>query len=192
MSVVPASNLDEIFAVLAASSGVFDGVGGDGVGDDGDPIDILQHSLQAADRAAEVAPTDLGLQVAALVHDLGHHVPVADRPVGGHHGSSGAELVRGVMGDVVARLVELHVPAKRYLVATDATYARILSDASTTSLARQGGSMTASERAAFEADPLARRAVALRRCDEAAKIDGRSTTPLDEWHRRTCAWLRGR
>ncbi len=193
MSVVPASSLDEIFGLLASSSGVFDGLDDD----DGDAIDILSHSLQTADRTVELAPADIELQVAALVHDLGHRVPFArdaadGHPVSGHavdeHGAAGAALVRGVLGDDIARLVELHVPAKRYLVTTDDRYAALLSDASTMSLARQGGAMTPRERAAFEADPLAERALVLRRADEAAKIDGRATTPLDTWRRRVSDW----
>jgi predicted HD phosphohydrolase len=183
MSVVPASSLDEIFGLLTSSSGVFDGLDGD----DGDAIDILSHSLQAADRTAELASADIELQVAALVHDLGHRVPLAGDVLDGH-GEAGAALVRGVLGDDVARLVELHVPAKRYLVTTDGRYAALLSDASTTSQARQGGAMTPRERAAFEADPLAERAIVLRRADEAAKVDGRATTPLDTWQRRVHDW----
>ena len=34
----------------------------------------------------------------------------------------GAETVRRLLGERVAGLVEAHVPAKRYLVTTDASY----------------------------------------------------------------------
>ena len=53
----------------------------------------------------------------------------------------------------MARLTVLHVPAKRYLVTTDAEYAAELSDGSALSLEFQGGAMTAAEAAEFAADP---------------------------------------
>ena len=78
----------------------------------------LDHGLQCAFELAEAHPGDRELAVAGLVHDIGHRFGPDDR-----HGVLGAEQVRAVLGERVAGLVEAHVPAKRYLVTTDATYA---------------------------------------------------------------------
>ena len=97
------------------------------------------------------------------------------------HGEIGAAFVRILLGDRVAQLTALHVPAKRYLVATDPAYGRRLSDGSTVSLAMQGGAMTPEEVKAFEANPHGVDAASLRRADEAAKVIGRTVPDLDAW-----------
>jgi gamma-butyrobetaine dioxygenase len=68
-----------------------------------------------------------------------------------------------------AWIIAQHVPAKRYLVATDAAYHDQLSPASVASLRQQGGPMDEREVAAFSAHPMAAKAVDLRRWDDAAK-----------------------
>ena len=161
---------------LRNCDGVFDSLG-----PDGDPIDILQHGLQCAHVLAQREPDDVELQVAGLVHDLGH-VAVPDDPTAPvAHGEIGAAYVRTLLGDRVAQLTALHVPAKRYLVATDPAYARRLSDGSTVSLAMQGGTMSKEEVEAFEANPHGADAANLRRADEAAKVIGRTVPNLDAW-----------
>ncbi|MEP6623263.1 MAG: HD domain-containing protein [Acidimicrobiia bacterium] len=169
----PVPSVDELVQFLADCDGVFDSLG-----PDGDPIDILAHSLQCAHSLASRAPDDLELQIAGLVHDVGHVVDPTD-PVG--HGGVGAGYVGHLLGTRVARLVALHVPAKRYLVATDPRYAGRLSDGSAISLELQGGAMTADEIVAFEADACATDAVRLRQADEAAKVIGRAVPGLDTW-----------
>jgi predicted HD phosphohydrolase len=169
----PARSVDEIVARLAASDGVFDSLG-----EFGDPIDILAHSLQCAHELEQLAPDDIELQVAGLVHDVGH---VLDGFHTVDHGEVGAAWVEPLLGTRVARLTVLHVPAKRYLVATDEAYAAELSDGSALSLALQGGAMTPDEAAAFAADPHGRDAAELRRADEAAKVIGRTVPDLDHW-----------
>jgi predicted HD phosphohydrolase len=170
---VPAHSVDEILERLAASDGVFDSLG-----ELGDPIDVLAHSLQCAAELERIAPDDPGLQVAGLVHDIGH-------VLGGFHtvdhGEVGAAWVEPVLGHRVARLTVLHVPAKRYLVATDAEYATELSDGSALSLEFQGGAMTAAEVAAYASDPHGPDAATLRRADEAAKVIGLEVPGLDHW-----------
>lgn len=136
----------------------------------------LDHGLQCAAELKAAAPDDEELQVAGLVHDVCHgqcHISV-------HH-QVGAEAVRGVLGDRVAALVGLHVDAKRYLVATDASYSGELSRVSTATLQLQGGPMAADEVRAFEAGPYAGDAVRLRKADEAAKTPGRVVPGLDAW-----------
>jgi len=136
----------------------------------------LDHGLQCAAELEAVAPDDLELQVAGLVHDVCHgqcHISV--------HAEVGAEAVRGLLGDRVADLIALHVDAKRYLVATDEAYVARLSPVSVATLRLQGGGMNADEIAAFEAKPWAHDAVLLRRADEAAKVPGRAVPGLDHW-----------
>ncbi len=81
----------------------------------------------------------------------------------------------------MAELVELHVPAKRYLVTTDSDYRRQLSPGSVRTLELQGGTMTAAEIEAFEANPHAPDAVVLRTADEAAKDPDRVVPDLEHW-----------
>lgn len=136
----------------------------------------LDHGLQCAFELAQARPEDRELHIAGLVHDIGHRfAPDA------LHGVLGAERVRGLLGARVASLVEAHVPAKRYLVTTDAAYGSVLSAGSTASLEVQGGPLGPDELAAFLVSPHAADAVALRRADDAAKVPGRSVPPLSHW-----------
>lgn len=150
----------------------------------GDPVDLLAHGLQCAAVLRDERPDDLGLQLAGLVHDIGH--AVGDDP---DHARVGADVVRPVLGARVADLVALHVPAKRYLASTEPDYA--LSEASRLSLARQGSAMTGEEQERFLAHPAAADAVSLRRADEAAKIVGRRVPGLDVWAPRLRTYASG-
>ena len=165
--------VNELFAVLQRCDGWFDSMG-----DDGDPLPILDHSLQCAALLATEFPDDHELQVAGLVHDIGHRITPGESA---RHGVIAAEAVRGLLGDRIAALVELHVPAKRYLVTVDPAYRETLSDGSTISLARQGGAMSQSERTEFERSPYANDALVLRRCDEGAKVVGLDVDGLSRW-----------
>ena len=71
--------------------------------------------------------------------------------------------------------MRLHVPAKRYLCATDAGYFGMLSPASVHTLGLQGGPMTAQEIALFEKEPYHREAVRVRRWDDQGKVAGLKT-----------------
>jgi predicted HD phosphohydrolase len=165
------ATVDELFEVLASCEGFFDSLG-----DDGDPIPILDHSLQCAALLAD--SNDDELIVAGLVHDIGHRLlPEHAR----EHGVVAADAVRDLLGARVAALVELHVPAKRYLVTTDPSYAAGLSHGSTVSLAHQGGLLADDERAALEARPELHDALTLRRADEGAKVVGAVVPGLDHW-----------
>jgi predicted HD phosphohydrolase len=149
---------------------------------EGDPVDLLAHGLQCADVLRARYPDDLGLQLAGLVHDIGHAAGGGDPD----HAGVGAEAVRPLFGDRVADLVGLHVEAKRYLAATEAYD---LSPASLLSLSRQGAAMSAAEAERFAARPEAAAAIALRRADEAAKEVGRSVPGLDAWAPRVRAYV---
>lgn len=169
------SSVEEFLSWFAALDGVFDAPP-----PFGDPVDLLAHGLQCADVLRSAYPDDLGLQLAGLVHDVGHAVEGA-----GDHASAGAFVVRPLLGARVAGLVALHVEAKRYLAATE-DYE--FSVASRLSLARQGSAMTDDEAAAFRAHPLAEAAIALRRADEEAKVVGREVPGLDTWAPRLRRW----
>lgn len=163
------TDVDELVSFLASLDGVFDAPA-----PYGDPVDLLSHGLQCAAVLREQRPEDLGLQIAGLVHDVGHACG-ADDP---DHARVGGEVVRPVLGDRVADLVGLHVAAKRYLAATE-DYE--LSEASRLSLERQGSAMRADEQERFLALPAAQDAIALRRADEAAKVVGLAVLGLERW-----------
>ncbi|WP_405488886.1 HD domain-containing protein [Nocardia sp. NBC_00511] len=144
----------------------------------GDPVDILDHDRQCAELLRERFPEDEELQVAGLAHDIGHVLVPGDD---GGHGVNGANAVRELLGERVARLIELHVTAKRYLAATDSVHAAALSASSQRTLVAQGGPMTAAEIAVFEADPDFDAAIALRKADDAGKVVGLVVQPLPTW-----------
>lgn len=134
----------------------------------GEAVDQRTHALQAGWLAARAGADD-ELLLAATLHDIGRAEPVRAAYPGLPHEDAGAEFARAEFGDRVAAVIALHVPAKRYLVATDPAYNALLSPASVESLRRQGGPMDAREVAEFAARPWAADAVAVRRWDDAAK-----------------------
>jgi predicted HD phosphohydrolase len=69
----------------------------------------------------------------------------------------------------MARLVEYHVQAKRYLTLKEAGYYERLSEASRRTLEHQGGVMTVEEAEIFEKDPLCAVSLRMRQWDELAK-----------------------
>jgi predicted HD phosphohydrolase len=166
-------NLDELLALLDSCAEFYDSLG-----DDGDPLPVLDHSLQCAALLARKFPDDFELQAAGLVHDVGHRIAPGESA---RHGVIAADAVRPLLGDRVAALVELHVPAKRYLVTVDPAYRNALSDGSTISLARQGGALSSEEKSALDASPYLHDALALRRCDEGAKVVGLDVGGLEQW-----------
>jgi phosphonate degradation associated HDIG domain protein len=154
----------------------------------GEPVSQLEHSLQTA-WAAEQAGSPGPLVAAALLHDVGHLLhdlpeDCAQAGIDDAHEERGARWLEGHFGPDVAEPVRLHVAAKRFLCATDPTYAGLLSEASLLSLRLQGGPFTAEEAARFRQGPHAEVAVALRRLDEQAKVPGLPTPGLE--HFRPC------
>jgi predicted HD phosphohydrolase len=142
------------------------------------PFSHLDHALQTAAVLKAEIPHDLELAVAGLVHDIGHLlVGVGDA----EHAAAGADAVRDALGERVARLVGLHVEAKRYLVAHQSAYGGTLAADSVASLAHQGGPMSPAEQAVFETLPDAQDALALRRADESGKVDGLVVVGLTDW-----------
>jgi predicted HD phosphohydrolase len=146
--------------------------------DEGLAMSELDHGLQTAAILRDTHPGDTELQVAGLVHDLAHPWDGPGQP---EHHRMGARAVRELLGDRIAFLIEAHVDAKRYLVATDATYHAALSPGSATTLAAQGGPMRRDEVEDAEARPDWSAAVALRRADDRAKVVGADVPGLDDW-----------
>jgi phosphonate degradation associated HDIG domain protein len=151
----------------------------------GEAVSMLEHSLQAA-HFARLSHAPDSLVLAALLHDVGHlieDVPadIADWHEDAHHEEKGAAWLAQHFGPEICNPVRLHVAAKRYLCATDASYVSRLSPASVITLKLQGGPMDAEEVAAFERIPHYRDALRVRRCDEAGKVAGLATAGLEDY-----------
>jgi len=145
---------------------------------DGEPVSIVEHSLQCAAILRVAHPEDEALQVAGLVHDLGT-VLEPDHPE--RHAATGAGAVRPLLGGRVGALVADHDRAKRYLVAVDTTYRSQLTGRSIETLAVQGGPLGDVERATFERSPHLDACLALRRADDHAKTPGIEAGAVDDW-----------
>jgi len=168
VSVPAPRTVDELFACLAVGDRAFDG----------ETVNLLAHGLQCAALLAAVEPSDLELQVAGLVHDVGTIVAPGEPS---RHAWIGADVVRSLLGDRVATLVGGHDQAKRYLVTTDAAYRERLSPRSIATLRGQGGLLDPTERAAFEERAEFDALLSLRRADDGAKEHGRAVPPLEHW-----------
>ncbi len=151
----------------------------------GERVSMTEHALQSAWFAhSEGAPGVL--IVAALLHDIGHllaDVPerLADWTSDARHEESGARWLARHFGPEISEPVRLHVPAKRYLCATDAQYVARLSAASAHTLKLQGGPMSPSEVTRFESERYFRDAVRVRHWDDQGKVAGLRTPPLDAY-----------
>ena len=142
----------------------------------GEPVSILEHSLQAA-HSAELAAAGPAAISAALLHDVGHMLhgldeEIAHRGLDGMHEEVAAKYLSRWFGDEVTMPILLHVPAKRFLCWQDHAYLQQLSPASIESLALQGGPMNDEQAAEFLRNPFASAAIALRHWDDEAKIAG--------------------
>ncbi|WP_392960026.1 HD domain-containing protein [Streptomyces sp. LN245] len=142
----------------------------------GDPVDLHDHALQTAALLRRGHPSDKELQVAGLVHDIGHLLRPGDYA---GHADLAADAVRPLLGERVAGLVRLHVAAGRYLAA--ASPGPGPSPRNTLAPDAAGGAMTRHEAAAFEHDPLAEDAVTLRQADDAGKVPGLYAGELEDW-----------
>jgi len=113
-----------------------------------EPVDQLTHALQTAAHALAAAADD-ELVLAAALHDIGKSPSVQNEHPGLPHELAGAAFARQRLTERIAWLIEQHVPAKRYLAATDPAYQAQLSPASQLTLTRQGGPMPQQEAARF-------------------------------------------
>jgi predicted HD phosphohydrolase len=152
-------------------------------------VSELAHALQCAEQA-RAAGADRELILACLLHDVGRFAVdqalVFDRVGGGRPGTRGhhevgADLIAPFVPERVAWLVRMHADAKRYLCTTEPDYQRTLSPASRHTLTLQGGLMSPEEIARHARHPWMADAVRLRRWDDAAKVVGKVTAPLETW-----------
>lgn len=146
----------------------------------------LQHALQCAALASE-AGEGPELVAAALLHDVGHlllddNVALDEKLATDFvHEKIGARHLARWFGPTVTGPVALHVAAKRYLCSTDPGYHATLSPSSVRSLALQGGAMTTTDVAAFEANPACGGAVLVRRWDDLAKVADLDVPAFDHY-----------
>jgi len=170
------SSVDEMFEVLAS---------GGGTAYFGEPVTVLEHSLQAA-RIIQESGGDDRLVAGALLHDLGHLLhadgeDAAQRGLDTRHEELGVAALAGHLPAAVLDPIRMHVAAKRYLCFAEPEYMAEPSPASVESLALQGGPMSAAEAEAYLAAPHAREAVQLRRADDVAKIAGLDVPELESY-----------
>jgi phosphonate degradation associated HDIG domain protein len=139
----------------------------------GEPVSQLEHMSQTAELAMAEGCDD-EVVLAAFFHDIGHLCAEGADNMGGFgvvsHERLGADYLREAgFSERLARLVEYHVQAKRYLTLREPGYHAQLSEASRRTLEYQGGVMSEAEADAFEADPLCALSLHMRRWDELAK-----------------------
>jgi phosphonate degradation associated HDIG domain protein len=151
----------------------------------GERVSMTEHGLQAA-HFAQVQGAPEALVVAALLHDIGHLLQETPEALeewisDAHHEEVGARWLAARFPAEVWEPVRLHVPAKRYLCATDARYLAGLSRASVHTLKLQGGPMSPREVAQFESERFCQQAVRVRHWDDQGKVAGLRTPGLAEY-----------
>jgi phosphonate degradation associated HDIG domain protein len=141
----------------------------------GEPVSQIEHMSQSAELALAEGYDD-EVVLAAFFHDIGHicESDLSAASMGGYgvasHERVGADYLRKCgFSERVARLVEYHVQAKRYLTLRQPGYYNQLSEASRRTLAYQGGVMSEAEADDFERDPLCSVSLRMRQWDEMAK-----------------------
>lgn len=143
----------------------------------GEPVSQIEHMCQSA-QLAEKEGFDEETILAAFFHDIGHlfsHLQPSDS-MGGfgtkRHEQIGADYLRRLgFSEKIAKLVENHVQAKRYLTYRKPEYFDLLSEASRQTLIYQGGPMSENEAIEFEQDPLYEASLKMRIWDEEAKLE---------------------
>ena len=155
----------------------------------------LEHALQCANQARSADADDVQV-AAALLHDLGHFLVDEHNETASFltedflHEEVGAEYLEPFFIAAMIEPVKLHVPAKRYICTTDATYYDTLSVASKRSFQLQGGFITEEEKAAFEENPHYQNAVQLRKWDDLAKEKDLATPGLESYREAVTACLK--
>ncbi len=151
----------------------------------GEPVSQLEHMSQSAQLAIDEGFDD-EVVLASFFHDIGHICVMSDEEnkMGGFgvrsHERIGADYLRDKgFPEKVAKLVEHHVQAKRYLTFKYPDYFKQLSEASKKTLEFQGGVMSEQEASAFEHDPLFEISIRMRKWDEMAKETNIPILPIN-------------
>ena len=151
----------------------------------GEKVSQLEHMVQAA-QLAKAGGYDDEIVLAAFLHDIGHICAASyiTSNMNGfgvmNHEKIGANFLRKRgFSERIARLVENHVSAKRYLTFKFPEYYEGLSEASKNTLQFQGGQMNYDEAMLFEQDDLFEEFIAMRRWDELAKEENLPMQSMD-------------
>ena len=151
----------------------------------GESISMSEHMLQAA-YAAELDEQSDEVISAALLHDIGHFTgefpdDYIEQGVDNHHEKTGSAILERFFPESICYPVRWHVDAKRYLCAKEPDYFSGLSDASVKTLELQGGIFDEEQVKQFESSPDYLSAVQVRRYDDAAKVIGLETPPVEHY-----------
>ena len=152
----------------------------------GEACNQTTHAISCAMHAQQEKAT-IALVVAAFLHDIGHFVADQQQLDGfdqwGHakHDEIGTTWLKNLgLPASVYQPIRYHVAAKRYLASTKQS-AEPLSQASSATLAQQGGTMTALEMQQFEQTAYFDQAIALRRYDDMGKPSHPVTQEIEPW-----------
>ena len=156
-----------------------------GIAYSGEPVTQLEHALQTA-QLAEIEEAPIELVTAALLHDLGHLLNLqgdspSARGIDDQHQYFAIPFLRPLFRPMVIEPIRLHVDAKRALCALEPEYYEALSEDSKRSLTLQGGVFSKEGTQAFLDKPHARESMRVRRWDDAAKVAGAPTPPLEHY-----------
>ena len=150
----------------------------------GEPVSQLEHMSQSAQLAMDEGFDD-EVVLASFFHDIGHICVMnnEENNMGGFgvksHERIGADYLREKgFPERVAKLVENHVQAKRYLTFKYPEYLKQLSEASKKTLEFQGGVMSEQEATLFEYNPLFETSILMRKWDELAKETNLPVIPM--------------
>ncbi len=156
----------------------------------GEPVSQIEHMCQCA-QLAEESGADDDVVLAAFFHDIGHlcefvfpekKLQHMDNAGIIDHEKLGADYLRNIgFSEKIAKLVQSHVEAKRYLTYQFPAYYNQLSDASKKTLQFQGGVMTADEALVFEMDDLFDLYISIRKWDDLAKLSNKPLPDLNHY-----------
>ncbi len=166
----------------------------------GEPVSQIEHMCQCA-QLAEANGADPETILAAFFHDIGHLCEFAfpdanlkhmdNLGIIDHEKIGAAFLLEKGFSTKIAKLVQSHVQAKRYLTFKFSDYFDKLSEASKVTLEHQGGRMTDQEAAIFEKDPLFNNYISLRKWDEQAKEQSKPLPTLEKYRLLMLSHLNG-
>lgn len=156
----------------------------------GEPVSQIEHMCQCAQLAEENGADD-EVVLAAFFHDIGHLCEFAypekkmqhmDNAGIVDHEKLGADYLRNFgFSEKIAKLIQSHVEAKRYLTYKFPEYYNQLSDASKKTLQFQGGVMTADEALVFEMDDLFQLYILIRKWDDLSKLSNKPLPNLNNY-----------